>query len=219
MKAVYKSGTVTARCPGCDGEQASFVSQNQHSPDSTITVQCEQSSNGQQYTRIHYMLLRCSRCGRGALATIHDFMGVTEDLAEFFPVSVDKARLPAAVPQEILSEFREAELCAAHGAWRASSAMLRSVLEKTLKLNGYLKRNLKENIDEAAKDGVITIARMNRAHQEVRVLGNDILHDAWRVVSTEEYELSHHYSQRILEDFYDNRSDVEAILRAKHRIT
>jgi thymidylate synthase ThyX len=165
------------------------------------------------------MLLRCGGCGRGGLAVVHDNGQVHDGILEaFYPTCPDKAALPVSVPSEIVKEFREAELCAAHQAWRASSAMLRSVLEKTLKINGYTTGNLKNKIDEAAIDSVITEARKNRAQLEIRVLGNDILHDAWREVKAEEYSLAHHYAQRILEDFYDNRADVEILLNAKGRI-
>ena len=75
-----------------------------------------------------------------------------------------------------------------------------------------------ERIDKAAADGVITAARSKRAHDDVRVLGNDVLHDDWRVVTEEEVELSHRYVQRILEDLYDDRASVEDILREKKRL-
>jgi hypothetical protein len=52
----------------------------------------------------------------------------------------------------------------------------------------------------------------------IRVLGNDILHDAWREVSEEEYDLAHRYSQRILEDLYDDRPSVVAPLTEKTRL-
>jgi hypothetical protein len=43
-------------------------------------------------------------------------------------------------------------------------------------------------------------------------LGNDVLHDDWREVLPGEYEDAHKYTQRILEDFYDDRPTVEARL-------
>lgn len=73
-------------------------------------------------------------------------------------------------------------------------------------------------IDDAAADGVITAARQKRAHDDVRVLGNDVLHEPWREVSPKEYEGARYYVQRILEDFYDSRAEVEATLVAKGRI-
>jgi Domain of unknown function (DUF4145) len=138
-------------------------------------------------------------------------------MIDFFPRSLDTLELPPDVPDDLSSECRESELAASVGAWRAASAMLRSTLEKTLKHNGYLTGSLASKIDKAASDGVITAARSKRAHEEIRVLGNDILHDAWRNVTEEEYDLAHRYSQRILEDLYDDRPSVVALLTEKKR--
>ena len=97
------------------------------------------------FTRTMYALVRCAGCGRGGLAIIHshaqDSLMVME---HYYPASVDIARIPAVVLDELFKELREAELCAAYGAWRASSAMLRSVLEKTLKLNGFTRGQFEE---------------------------------------------------------------------------
>jgi len=101
----------------------------------------------------------------------------------------------------------------------SASALLRSTLEKTLRANGYVKGNLASRIDEAANDGILTEARRKRAHDEVRVLGNDVLHDEWKEILSEDVDAAHHYVQRILEDFYDDRSSVEKILMDKKRIT
>lgn len=80
------------------------------------------------------------------------------------------------------------------------------------------KSSLREKIDEACSDGVITESRKRKAHDDVRVLGNDVLHDEWRAVSEEEYSTAHHYVQRILEDFYDDRTSVQELLRKANRI-
>jgi hypothetical protein len=141
----------------------------------------------------------------------------------FLPQAIDRAELPDKVPADIVSEFRESELDAAHGAYRSGSAMLRSVLAKTLKKNGYDEveipvagamkktRQLFHRIEAAANDAVITQARKTRAQENIGVLGNDILHDDWREVKQDEYEEAHHYAQRILEDLYDDRTTVETI--------
>lgn len=144
--------------------------------------------------------------------------GNHEILADFFPFSIEALAVPTQVPAGILTEFREAERCASFSAWRAASALLRSTLEKALKANGYIKGTLEKKIDEAASDGVLTSARKQRAHEDIRVLGNEVVHDDWREVTAEEVDLAHHYAQRILEDFYDDRSAVEKILIAKKRI-
>jgi hypothetical protein len=77
---------------------------------------------------------------------------------------------------------------------------------------------LADRIDQAAVDGTITAARSKRAHEDIRVLGNDVLHDEWREVTEDEFNKAHHYAQRILEDFYDDRPAVEALLIEKGRL-
>jgi hypothetical protein len=75
------------------------------------------------------------------------------------------------------------------------------------------------NAPAASEDGVITETRKKRAHENIRVLGNDILHDDGREVKQEEeFDEAQKYSQRVLEDFYDDRPTVEARLRSKGRI-
>jgi hypothetical protein len=142
-------------------------------------------------------------------------------LGDFYPQTIDRLVLPKQVPDDLRREFSEAENCASVKAWRSASAMLRSVLEKTLKANGYddRKSNLQARIDQAVADGVITEARSKRAHANIRVLGNDILHDEWREVTPEEFDDAHLYAHRILEDFYDDRPTIEAMLIAKGRLS
>ena len=178
---------------------------------------------GKSYSGLRSIYSRCTRCGRGGLAIVLD-NGSPESavLESFYPPTVDRAKLPSGVPDGILAEFREAELCASFGANRAASALFRSVLEKVLKANGYTDSslgNLRKRIDAAATDGVITDARRTEAHDNIRSLGNDVLHDEWREMTNEEVQDAYRYSQRILEDFYDYRPTVEALLTAKKRLT
>jgi len=172
-------------------------------------------------TRQVFVLLRCAGCGRGGLATIiDDGAQMNGDLVDFYPLQVEIAKLPSGVPDGVVREDREAEQCASVGAWRAASALLRSALEKALVANGYTKTmgNLKARIDVAADDGAITAARSRRAHDDVRSLGNDVLHDDWRPVDQDEYETAHHYVLRVLEDLYDDRETVERLLVERGRV-
>ena len=129
--------------------------------------------------------------------------------------------MPKSVPRGIEREFREGELCLEAGCFRAAAGMFRSVLDKTLRANGYKEKrgtNLEQQIDMAAADGVITEARKKRAHEEVRVLGNDVLHDEWHEIPAQDVEAARHYMQRILEDLYDDRESVLGLLRAAKRV-
>ena len=210
--------SVSAQCPTCQA----VTSFDQRT---SAVVNGPHPFAGRNYSRAIYVFSQCARCSRGGLATIPDDGNWQSAVLEsFFPLSIDAAPLPAAVPPDIQAEFREAELCTSFRANRAASALFRSVLEKALKANGYTKgtdpslKDLQKRIDAAASDGVITDARRKRAHVDIRSLGNDVLHDEWREVADDEVEDSRRYTQRILEDLYDDRPTVEAILIAKQRI-
>ncbi len=219
MKPIYTQGNVQAHCPDCGGAVTTFEARDAAHEFGTVIVNQPQMYMGAGYQRTLYRLLKCAGCQRGGLAKIFDNGNVVNGvLIDFYPVSLENAAIPKAVPAGIAAEFREAELCTGHKAWRAASALLRSTLEKTLKANGYNAGNLQGKIDQAASDGVITDARRRRAHEDIRVLGNDVLHDEWREVTEDEVSSAHQYGQRILEDFYDDRPSVEAILIAEQRI-
>jgi hypothetical protein len=213
--------SVSAHCPSC---KAITSFDQKH----VVIVQRQRpyTYEGNNFLRVLYILSQCARCERGGFAIVPDNGNRPNSVLEaFFPISVDALPLPEEVPADIEAEFREAELCAAFKAKRAASALFRSVLEKTLKANGYTKGNdaslkdLQKRIDAAATDGVITDARRKKAHADIRALGNDVLHDDWREVTDAEVEDSHRYTQRILEDLYDDRETVKAILIAKNKLT
>lgn len=175
------------------------------------------------FSRTLYVFTQCARCKMGGLATVLDKgSSLNAVLVAFFPVWPDEAQVPEAVPEDIQNEFREAEYCAAFGANRAASALFRSVLEKALKANGYTRENkikdLEKRIDAAFADGILHEARRKRAHEDIRVLGNDVLHDEWREVTDDEVNLAHRYTQRVLEDLYDDRGTIEKILVEKGRL-
>ncbi len=213
MRAQFINGNVRTICPDCGGALSTFFFQGAGGGNLGSVTQ------GHRPRRI-FTLMVCGGCGRGGLATIEDTTGsyLEVRLVEFYPTAIERASLPPGVPDGVTAEFREAELCASVGAWRGASALLRSALEKALITNGYARGSLKDRIDEAAKDGVITAARQKRAHDDIRVLGNDVLHEEWRAVTEEEYTAAHLYGQRIIEDFYDSRAEVEQILRQAGKI-
>lgn len=216
--------TIRAKCRGCEGAFSVFqFQQPQVQLNKTHTIAAR------AFNFISYALFRCPGCGNGALAVLHNNGNLNDPAAcyleSFYPFAGDALPLPPSTPKDLETEFREAELCASAGAYRGASTLLRSTLEKTLKANGYTKGNdptlkdLQKRIDAAADDGIITEVRRKRAHEDIRSLGNDVLHDDWREVTPEEFDAAHHYTQRILEDFYDDRPTVEATLTAKKRIS
>jgi hypothetical protein len=219
MKPEYINNGVRANCVDCGGAVTSFESFYNGNQFQSIHNSKDYKLEEQNFKSCNYQLVRCAGCGRGGLAELYHNNDNKYILGKLFPATVDVAALPQNAPDEIVKEFREAEICLSVFAYRAASAMFRSTLEKTLKINGYLTGNLENKINEAATEGVISIARSKRVHEDVRVLGNEVVHDKWREVKADEVELSHHYVQRIIEDLYDDRVSVEKILTSKKRIT
>ena len=218
-RILQPTNNVSANCPTCKTVTSFELKQ-------CVVRAISHWSDGRLFNRILYVLSQCAACGLGGFASISDNGNANDShLDDFYPFSIDSSSLPPGVPVDIQAEFREAEKCQALGMNRAASALFRSVLEKTLKANGYTKgtdptlRDLQKRIDAAAADGVITQARQKKAHDDIRALGNDVLHEDWRIVADDEVEDSHRYTQRILEDLYDDRPTVESILIAQKKLT
>lgn len=219
MKPIFARGHVRADCPDC-GAPTTFEFSHGGAEFGTIIVNRGTHHDGIPYSRRIYKLLRCSVCERAGVAKVacNESYTNTSALVSFWPTSIPVEKLPAGVPDGIVKEYREAEICMSVEAWRGAAALLRSALEKTLKGNGYDERVLYEKIEAAGADGVITSARRQRAQDLVRTLGNDVLHDDWRVVTQQETEDAHHYVGRVIEDLYDDRAAVETVLDQKGRL-
>ena len=221
---INDQGSVRARCPGCHGALSSFEWRTATGVHGALIA----SSFKHRYwsdAKLDYRLFRCAGCGRGGLGVVAygggQFPGSYRELYDFYPEVRDRLQLPKEVPKGIAKEFREGEKCLEASAIRAAAGMFRSVLDKTLRANGYKLKNgttLEQQIDMAADDGVITAARKRRAHEEIRVLGNDVLHDEWHEIAVEDVEAARHYAQRVLEDFYDDRESVLKLLREAGRV-
>lgn len=221
MADINDQGSVRARCPGCKGALSTFEWRDAHEPFGAVSVRHKHRSWGD--LALDYRLFRCAGCGRGGLGVVahpEQYPGPYRELYSFHPEVRERLALPKGVPEGIANEFREGETCLDAGAFRAAAGMFRSVLDKTLRANGYKEKKgttLEQQIDMAADDGAITQARRRRAHDEIRVLGNDVLHDEWHAIEVQDVEAARHYAQRILEDFYDDRPSVLALLRAAGR--
>jgi hypothetical protein len=228
LASINDLGQVLAPCRGCQGGYSRFeFSANGSEFGVVVTRGTTPGYNpwSSVPTDYQHRLYRCVGCGLGALGVIRmetvggKYPVDISELVSFYPEAKERLPLPKAVPEGIQREFREAELCLDTRCYRAAAVLFRSALDKTLLANGYRAggSNLKIQIDEAAKDGVITAARKKRAHEDIRVLGNDIVHDEWRVLAEEDVEPAHRYIQRILEDLYDDRESVLKELAAAGR--
>jgi len=224
MAELNDQGNIRVRCPGCHGALASYEWRNAAAAFGAITTTYQHRS--WSHARLDYRLFKCGGCGRGGIGVIvygggMQYPGAYRELFDFYPETKDRLPLPQSVPVGIVREFREGETCLDSNAIRAAAGMFRSVLDKTLRANGYKLKGgttLEQQIDMASDDGVITQARRRRAHEEIRVLGNDVLHDEWHEIAIEDVQAARHYAQRVLEDFYDDRESVLKQLRDAGKI-
>jgi len=220
-----EEGSIVAYCPGCRGGKSTFEWKVDGQTLGVVTKIVEGGKFGSSTYSMDYRLFRCAGCGMGAWGVIaykayDKYPGAYNDLVAFHPESKQRLEIPKGVPQGIKNEFREAEKCCEHDCYRAGAGLFRSVLDKTLRANGYNTKeehNLYKQIEAAAEDGVITQSRKRKAHDDIRVLGNDVLHDEWHKIPSEDVDAARHYCQRILEDFYDDRSSVINLLREAGR--
>ena len=221
MTPEFVTGNVRADCPDC-GVPTTFEYKSSEGSGEfgSVIKNFGHKYDGVDYSRIIYKTLRCCVCGRPGVATVHcnNSYASNSKLEKFWPSSKPTEVVPDLTPDFIVKELREAESCMEVNAWRASAAMLRSTIEKTLIANSYNERNLYLKIEAAGKDGVITSARRQRAQDLVRTLGNDVLHDEWREVAPEEVEAAYKYVSRIIEDFYDDRDTVVSVLEQAGRL-
>ena len=184
MATINKEGNVIAHCPTCDGAKSSFefVGTRGELGHVTKVFPSEYRHYGRDRVRSWIQLFRCNACGARAkgIFNIMDVHGSYPDdiwqLLEYYAEAKERLPLPKGIPNGIKREFREAELCSEAGCYRAAAGMLRSVLDKTLRANGYnVRENRNLNADRrSAADGVITKARQTRAHEEVRVDGDHV---------------------------------------------
>ena len=218
-------GTIVARCPGCDGAKSTFEWIHRGREIGAITKQVD--DRHWRICLLDFRLFRCAGCGIGAMGVVkyggnNRYPGSYNRLLRFIPEAKERVPLPPGTPKDIMVEFREAEKCLENNCLRAAASMFRSVLDKTMRANGYhttREKRLFQQIDGAAKDGVITLARKKRAHCELRLFGNDVLVDDWHEVTERDVEVARRYCQRILEDFYDDRESVINLLKDAGRIS
>jgi hypothetical protein len=117
------------------------------------------------------------------------------------------------LPPECAATLREAALCHSVGAYRASSMMVRRVLEEVCALNGATGPNLHQRI-EALKKLVILPLPLFDAMAELKSLGNDAAHveaKAYDNIGQEESEVSIQLAGEILKSLYQLKGLVSRL--------
>ena len=86
MVPQYLHGNVRAPCPGCGGSVTTFERQTGGRAFGAVVRDGAHTHEGQSFSRWSYVLLKCTGCGRGGLATVHDNGDVAAgSMEEFYP--------------------------------------------------------------------------------------------------------------------------------------
>jgi hypothetical protein len=215
MATINEQGNIQACCPQCQGALSTFEWNSKDKIYGSVTVADVADSTC-------YRLYRCAGCGSGAMAVVRFsgklWPGDTRQLVTFHSEAAERLALPRDLPQYLVSEFREAEKCLDMGCLRAAMGLFRSVLVKTLRANGYAADRglpLNQQLDVMAEDGLITRTRHRKA---ARVLGHDIIDDEWHEPPRIDLEALRRFTQRILEDLYEDRAATVLMLRDAGRL-
>jgi hypothetical protein len=81
----------------------------------------------------------------------------------------------ASIPASILEDVRQARVCEEAGAPYGAGLLYRRACQYVCRDQGAKARDLRDQIPELAKDGLITNALADQAHH-VRIVGNELAH-------------------------------------------
>lgn len=215
MATINEQGNIQACCPECQGALSTFEWNSKDKIYGSVTLAAGADSTC-------YRLYRCAGCGSGAMAVVRYagkiWPGDSRQLVTFHSEASERLALPRDLPQSVVNEFREAEKCLDAGCLRAAMGLFRSVIVKVLRANGYaIDRGLPlaHQLDAAAEDGIITRARHRKAQ---RVLGHDIIDDEWHEPPRADLDALRRFTQRLLEDLYEDRAATVLLLRDAGRL-
>jgi hypothetical protein len=111
----------------------------------------------------------CNSCHKGVLIN-QSAGGETFMYPNPLPKPVDDK-----LPDFIRGDIKELYLCQSVGAHKGTCALARAVLQEVCRRHDAKGKDLNEEIDDLAKNGIITKNIADFAHS-IRVVGNDVLH-------------------------------------------
>jgi hypothetical protein len=166
----------------------------------------------------HFAVTTCParECDRAVFLIVEDpgghfFSGVYELPAEVHPLATSDYR-PEGVPEQMATEFREAQECAWSGHYLGAALVGRRVLQAAARdVLGGRRNDLKTEIDDIP-DERLNKALKDQAHQ-VRFIGNDAAH-VDPVVAEEVNELLD-FVEQVLEALYVGPAKVKRLQDAR----
>jgi uncharacterized protein (DUF305 family) len=140
---------------------------------------------------------------------VHPFSGVIQ---KFWPEPGATGKDFPDVPASVATAANEAHLCLTAGSPHGAVALARAVVESVAKQKGITTGNLQGKIDNLYKDGHISEAMKEAAH-EIRFAGNEVAHGdlVAESLNSEDAEEIVSLMDTILERVYQEPAQVERI--------
>jgi hypothetical protein len=134
-----------------------------------------EKKHGSKRKILNYEILKCGNCGNysmvfwsaSPIARMHDYKVV--------PWPLETVSFPKHWPEDIGRHWMQACRSLEGENWDAATIMARSAIQLAVRYQGASGHNLKEQIDDLAKKGILPPIMKEWSH-EVRVLGNDSAH-------------------------------------------
>jgi hypothetical protein len=123
--------------------------------------------------KLNYDILQCINCGNYTMV----FWSGSSQLHDFrtLPWPTETTNFPEHWPKDIGQFWMEAQRSLEGKNWNAAAVMARSAIQLALRYHEAVGNNLKQEIDDLAKKGLLPPVMKEWSH-EVRVLGNDSAH-------------------------------------------
>ena len=140
--------------------------------------------DGSNSKKLNYEILHCVNCGNytmvfwssSTLSDFHDFRAM--------PWPTETNSFPEHWPKDIGRYWMQARRGLERKDWDAAAVMARSAIQLALRYHETVGSNLKQEIDDLAKKGLLPPVMKDWSH-EVRELGNDSAHPAPESTGTE----------------------------------
>jgi hypothetical protein len=137
-----------------------------------------EKQDGSKRKTLNYEILKCGNCGNYSMVFwsasrittmqgMHDFKMV--------PWAIQTTRFPEHWPDDIGRFWIQAQRSLEGKNWDAASVMARSAMQLVTRYQKAIGKNLKEEIDDLAKKGLLPPVMQEWSHT-VRALGNDNAH-------------------------------------------
>jgi Domain of unknown function (DUF4145) len=143
-----------------------------------------EKKGGSKNKILNYEILKCTNCGNytmvfwsaSKLSGFHDFRTL--------PWPTETTSFPEQWPRDIGRFWMQARRGLERKDWDAAAVMARSAIQLALRYHEAVGNNLKQEIDDLAKKGLLPPVMKDWSH-EVRELGNDSAHPAPQSAGTE----------------------------------